>query len=81
MPLIPCKHIDHSEETYGWTCKLITLETGVKYWERQNLPYPEAPRDVQFCGLGRGRINNIYDCYRAGNRMSCYVAKGGTLDV
>jgi len=69
MPYIACKHIDHSEEKYGWSCKLISLENGIKYWERQNLPYPEAPKNVQFCGLGRGRINSVFGCY---GEMHCY---------
>lgn len=69
----PCKHLDHSEERYGETCRLVTLENfdpPVKYWERQNIPYPDAPRNVQFCGAGRGRINQIFACYNG--EMHCY---------
>ena len=68
-----CKHLDHEPENYP-TCKLVTIDTmsvPVKYWERQNLPYPEAPRKVQFCGDGRGRINGIFQCYNPGE-MHCY---------
>lgn len=78
MSMAPCTHLDHSEETYGQTCKLRTLDgfsCPVKYWERQNLPYPDAPRDVQFCGQGRGRINGIFRCYNHGE-MSCYEPQG-----
>lgn len=70
----PCKHLDHDEATYGATCVLHQIKNfsvPVKYWERKNLPYPEAPRNVQFCGEGRGRINGIFQCYNPGE-MPCY---------
>jgi hypothetical protein len=67
----PCKHLDHSS-TYEQTCILHTIEDGrVKYWERKIVPYEGAPVNVQFCGLGRGRINSIFACYNPGE-MSCY---------
>ena len=74
---VPCKHLDHNIETYGGTCTLVQLPNGIKHWHRNYPPYPEAPVDVQFCGLGRGRINSIYDCVSVhGNpaRMSCHEA-------
>lgn len=71
----PCKHLDHDESRYP-SCVLRTIEDGrVKYWERQEVPYPEAPRNVQFCGQGRGRINSIFACYNEGE-MSCYDPAG-----
>ena len=72
----PCKHLDHSDK-YAETCKLQTIERfseTVKYWERQHLPYEGAPRDVHFCGQGRGRINGIVQCYNG--EMSCYEPEG-----
>lgn len=69
----PCKHLDHSE-AYAGSCILRTLNgfsCEVKYWERQSVPYPDAPRRVQFCGQGRGRINGIFQCYNPGE-LSCY---------
>lgn len=70
----PCKHLDHDLEKYGETCELKSLDgfsCPVKYWERKEVPYEGAPRRVQFCGAGRGRINGIFDCYNPGE-MHCY---------
>lgn len=75
---VPCKHLDYDLEKYGQTCTLVQLEDGVKYWNRNHPPYPEAVREVQFCGLGRGRINSIFDCYSvhgAKARMTCHEAE------
>lgn len=70
----PCKHLDHNPDNYPG-CTLITLEQfaacTVKHWRRNEVPYPEAPINVQFCGQGRGRINGIFQCYNQGE-MSCY---------
>jgi len=77
--LVPCKHLDYTEGTYGPD---ITLETcaphfpAVKFWRRgetwtDNGPnQPPNPSQVQFCGAGRGRINGIFQCYNG--EMHCY---------
>lgn len=64
-----CKHLDYSDNYSD--CKLIETPEGWKWWERQNLPYYEAPVKVQFCGKGRGRINGIFQCINEGE-MSCF---------
>lgn len=68
-----CRHLDYNEKTYGGSCKLVEVPgfPGVRYWERQVLPYEGAPVKVQFCGQGRGRINGVFQCYNKGE-MSCY---------
>lgn len=58
----PCKHLDHNEENYP-ACELVTLEgfsCQVKHWYR---PHAEDDKHCQFCGLGKGRINGIFQCY------------------
>ena len=68
----PCKHLDHSSEFID--CELVQIndfDIPIKYWERLNVPYDGAPITVQFCGLGKGRINGIFQCYNEGE-MSCY---------
>ena len=73
MPASPCKHLDHDPAHYP-TCELVTVQSGpleVKYWYRREVPYEDAPRKVQFCGQGRGRINGIFQCYNPGE-MHCY---------
>ena len=70
MGHIGCKHLDYREGHYP-QCEIITMPDGRKYWQRNNLPYPEAPRNVQFCGNGRGRINKIHDCIDPGF-MHCF---------
>lgn len=72
----PCKHLDHSD-TYKESCDLVDLEGFsclVKYWHRKVVPYEDAPRKVQFCGQGRGRINSIFSCYNEGE-MHCYESE------
>lgn len=75
-----CKHLDYSEERYGESCVLRTLDgfsCPVKYWERSDAfvrtpdGQPDNPRNVQFCAQGRGRINGIFQCYNPGE-MSCF---------
>jgi hypothetical protein len=69
----PCKHLDFDKTKYEPGCALRELSgfsVPVKYWERLVVPYDEAPRNVQFCGQGRGRINSIFACYNG--EMSCY---------
>ncbi len=74
--LRPCRHLDHDESKYGETCILHTIEdSGIKYWERKFVPYEGAPKNVQFCGEGRGRINGIFNCYNPGE-MLCYKPGG-----
>ncbi len=80
MTMKACKHLDYTEEKYGPD---ITLETcaphypEVKFWKRgptwtDNGPNQKPnPSQVQFCGLGRGRINGIFQCYNEGE-MPCY---------
>jgi hypothetical protein len=71
----PCKHLDHSSDFVD--CKLVEindLSVPVKYWERLKPPYEGAPINVQFCGLGKGRINGIFQCYNEGE-MGCYCAE------
>ena len=68
----PCKHLDHSSDFVDCKLREINdLSIPVKYWERLNLPYEGAHRNVQFCGLGRGRINGVFQCYNEGE-MGCY---------
>lgn len=71
--LKPCKFLDYSD-SYAGQCTLVTAAPhfpDVKYWHRDVVPYDEAPRNVQFCGQGRGRINSIFACYNGG--MHCYA--------
>ena len=82
-----CKHLDYDEKKYP-KCKLKIIndfEVPVKYWDRfeggfiskeELREYPNTPIKVQFCGLGRGRINGIFQCYNPGE-MSCYKPKKG----
>jgi len=66
----PCKHLDYSSNYID--CKLCELDgfpCKVRYWERLNLPYPDAPKKVQFCKK-EGRINSIFACYNG--EYSCY---------
>ncbi len=66
----PCKHLDYEEKYINCEIKDCSPHfSDVKYWQRNNPPYPEAPTKVQFCKL-RGRINGIFDCYNG--EMNCY---------
>lgn len=74
--LTPCRHLDYEEGKYT-SCKIKDCSPHfpeVKYWERGEV-WTEGgnPRDVQFCGLGRGRINGIFQCYNK-DEMSCHEA-------
>lgn len=67
----PCKHLDY-DGNYD-RCHIETLNEfnpPVRYWYRDWVVYPRAPRKVQFCKL-MGRINDIFSCYNPGER-SCY---------
>jgi hypothetical protein len=69
-----CKHLDHDVTKYGEACELKEaprFSVRVLFWRRKELPYEGAPRDVQFCGQGRGRINGIFQCYNPGE-MPCH---------
>jgi hypothetical protein len=58
-----CRHLDYSEKyASGGQCTLINPYGMVYYWYRNIVPYDEAPRKVQFCGKGMGRINNPFSC-------------------
>jgi hypothetical protein len=73
----PCKHLDYSTHYEDCRIKEISgFECPVKYWERgprwTGGPGQENnPKNVQFCGKGRGRLNGIFQCYNPGE-MSCY---------
>ena len=79
MPLNPCRHLEYTEGKYGPD---ITIETcapyypNVRFWRRgptwTETGPTEAPNpsQVQFCGLGRGRINGIFQCYDGS--LYCY---------
>ncbi len=76
--MFPCKYLDYIEGKYT-DSKIIELDgfsCPVRYWERGPV-WVEGPRNegnpqkVQFCGLGHGRINGIFQCYNPGE-MSCY---------
>lgn len=74
----PCKHLDYDENKYGEQCEIRTMEPhypNVRYWFRKVVPYDDASRKVQFCGQGRGRINEVFACYNKGE-MSCYEPEG-----
>lgn len=79
MQFKPCRHLNHDPDAFP-SCVLKTdpNHPQVRYWKRQALPYPEAPRDVQFCRL-RGRINNRYDCYIIWQHDEDY--KGDTKEI
>lgn len=69
----PCRHLDYEENYIDCEIKDCSPHfENVKYWERKNPPYPDAPKKVQFCKL-RGRINEIFACYNG--EMSCYEPK------
>lgn len=74
-----CKHLDHTPGKYGPDIELCTLAPHypkVKFWRRgekwtNNGPGERPnPRDVQFCGNGRGRINDKLSCYLG--ELPCY---------
>ena len=78
--MVPCKHLDYAEGKYGPDIELRDCAPhfpGVRFWRRgeqwtDNGPGQQPnPRDVQFCGAGRGRINGIFQCYNG--EMSCYA--------
>ena len=75
MNHIGCKHLDY--ETKYVDCELITTPEGWKYWKRGKTwtDYEGAPVNVQFCGLGKGRINGIFQCINSGE-MSCFEEQG-----
>ena len=67
--LKPCRHLDYDESKYTG-CVLKTCAPhfpDVKYFERGPI---WGPKNVQFCGQGRGRINALFDCYNGS--MPCY---------
>jgi hypothetical protein len=70
-----CKHLDYTEGKFT-DCTIETCAPDfpeVRYWRRGARWIDEGrnPEKVQFCGLGRGRINGIFQCYIP-NEMSCY---------
>lgn len=73
----PCKHLDYDGEYMD--CKIIEISgfpCRMRYWERGPVwtegPGNEGnPKDVQFCGKGRGRINSVFACYNPGE-MNCH---------
>jgi len=70
MNHIGCKHLDYESEFHD--CELKTIEPqGWKYWYRIHAAEMGNPSNVQFCGKGRGRINEIFACINAGE-MHCF---------
>ena len=70
MSHIGCKHLDYTSDFID--CELRTIEPeGWKYWERMKPFYEGMPTKVQFCGAGRGRINEIFACINPGE-MPCF---------
>ena len=81
----PCKHLDYTKGKFI-DCELMDISSqfpeisgGVRYWARGERwlagPGPDRnPKNVQFCGAGRGRVNGILQCYTA-RGMSCYEAE------
>ncbi len=78
MGHIGCKHLDYKKEYTD--CKIVTIEPeGWKYWERgptwtEGEGNEGNPKNVQFCGQGRGRINGIFACINPGE-MGCFEAQ------
>ena len=73
MKLVPCKFLDFTEGKFT-DCQIETCAPHypeVRYWARGPV-WTEGgnPRNVQFCGQGRGRINGIFQCYNG--EMPCY---------
>ena len=92
--LRPCRNLDYTDGKYGPDIALETDDrvrdaegNPVRYWVRgETWTAPlvkggdRAPRCVQFCGAGRGRINAIFDCYEPGT-MFCYEPpSSGTIE-
>lgn len=71
--LIPCKHLDYTEGKFE-DCSIEDCSPWyphVRYWARgERWTDGGNPRNVQFCGQGRGRINAIFECYNG--EMACY---------
>ena len=66
-----CKHLDYEGEYIDCEIKDCAPHfPGVRYWQRNNVPYEGAPVKVQFCKL-RGRINGIFQCHNEGE-MLCH---------
>lgn len=71
----PCRHLDHSGDYPGCTLRTAAPQfPDVLYWERGDALCEggKLPRNVQFCGKGRGRTNAIFDCYEAPGPANCY---------
>ncbi len=80
--LVACRHLDFSDR-HNATGKLVEIqiaspkgEITVKFWERRELPYEDAPRHVQYCGNGRGRICAVFNCYLP-DTMPCHEVEHG----
>jgi len=77
----PCRYLDYTEGKYtDWEIHDLAPDyPDVLYWLRgeiwtDNGPNsPPNPSGVQFCGLGRGRINGIFQCYNG--EMPCYESE------
>ena len=78
MKLVPCRHLNYTEGEFT-DCEIRNCAPDyphVRYWLRgpsrtDNGPGAKPnPARVQFCGLGRGRINGIFQCYNG--ELSCY---------
>ena len=86
----PCRFLDFEENYPGCTIVDITDQfpdagCQIRYWERgerwtnAGMGYPPNPKNVQFCGAGRGRITGIFQCYNPGE-MRCYEAEDATAE-
>lgn len=72
----PCKHLDYTGDYHDCAVKTCAPHhPEVRYWERGPTwtDGGSNPRNVQFCGAGRGRINGIFQCYNG--EMHCYEPK------
>lgn len=75
----PCKHLDFDSdytdceivEIPGFSCRVRHWKRGNRWTEPAFEGADPGPKNVQFCGQGRGRINGIFQCYNKGE-MPCY---------
>jgi hypothetical protein len=78
--LVACRNLDYSDR-HKAAARLVEIQIGsakgemtVRFWERRELPYEDAPRHVQYCGAGRGRICAVFNCYLP-DTMACHEAE------
>jgi hypothetical protein len=76
--VIPCRHLDYTEGKYTG-CEIVEVpgfSCRVRYWKRgpEWTENGKNPEKVQFCGVGRGRINGVFECYNG--ELGCYYPEG-----